>query len=205
MTRVTNQYCLLEEMISVEDAKELIISVVAAMTERIKMEGKGVHSPFANRTNIYRCEDGRPICYCCLRVGHVAKYCWDRRYSCHHLSAADPPHHETFAPVAAADIRSLRKDLDCLLLDLDRIVAETEQIRAPFLPQPLEETTEYVQNGQDAVLQNREYDMITAPIDVSFKGTSRRPSDCTCGERRGYCANRGGDAQSGTITLLDIT
>ena len=33
----------------------------------------------------YRAEDGRPICYCCLRVCHLAKYCHNRMYSCYHL------------------------------------------------------------------------------------------------------------------------
>ncbi len=35
-----------------------------------------------DHTNIYRTADGTPSCFCCLRVGHVAKYCRDRKYSC---------------------------------------------------------------------------------------------------------------------------
>ena len=66
---------------------KIVLFYIGAVT-RDRMRG-----PFANRTNVYRCEDGHPICYCCLRVGHVAKYFWDRRYSCPHavvLKASQP-------------------------------------------------------------------------------------------------------------------
>ena len=33
------------------------------------------------RTNIFRGMNGQPICFCCLRLGHVAKYCRTRRNS----------------------------------------------------------------------------------------------------------------------------
>ncbi len=45
---------------------------------------------FVNRSYKYRTEDGRPICYCCLRVGHIAKYCWDRKFSCVHRKQYQP-------------------------------------------------------------------------------------------------------------------
>ena len=61
-------------------------AVVTQCLDRIRLaEEENRINPFINRTNVYRAEDGRPICYCCLRVGHVAKYCHDRMYSCYHL------------------------------------------------------------------------------------------------------------------------
>ena len=76
-------------MISIEDFKSVVTDIVAAMAERVRMAEEKARNTFQNRTNIYRCEDGRLICYCCLRVGHVAKYCWDRRYSSSHASFRD--------------------------------------------------------------------------------------------------------------------
>ena len=73
---------------SLEQFKVLVLDMVsticAEMAERVRLAEEKASNFFVNRTNVYRAEDGRPICYCCLRVGHVAKYCWDRRYSCHH-------------------------------------------------------------------------------------------------------------------------
>ena len=70
-------------MVSVSDFKELLIDIVSSilsiMRERSRLSEENTRNPFVNCTNIYRTEDGQPICYCCLRVGHVAKYCWDRK------------------------------------------------------------------------------------------------------------------------------
>ena len=68
-------------MISIEDFKSILIDIVAAMAKRVRMAEEKAGNTFQNRTNTYRCEDGRSIRYCCLRIGHVAKYRWDRRYS----------------------------------------------------------------------------------------------------------------------------
>ena len=58
-----------------DEFRTIMIDIVAEMAERIKSVEERIRNPFANRTNVYRCEDGRPICYCCLRVDHEAKYC----------------------------------------------------------------------------------------------------------------------------------
>ena len=75
-------------VISRQEVKDIVLdvvrNVVIAMDERVKAAEEHAQNYFAYHTNIYRCEDGRPICYCCLRVGHVMKYCRDRMYSCPH-------------------------------------------------------------------------------------------------------------------------
>ena len=96
----------------------------AVIYERLKAAEKRLRHPFADRTNIYRCEDGRPICYCCLRVGHVAKYCWDRRYSCPHNRPQYAP--ETSVPVVPVDLESLERDVNGLLKELHGITQDLE-------------------------------------------------------------------------------
>ena len=80
-------------VMSRQEVKDIVLdvvrNVVIAMGERVKAAEERAQNPFAYRTNIYRCEDGRPICYCCLRVGHVTKYCRDRMYSCPHNKAME--------------------------------------------------------------------------------------------------------------------
>ena len=111
---------------------DLVRTVVAAMAEKVRAAEEQARNPFLNRTNVYRCEDGRPICYCCLRVGHVAKYCWDRRYSCPHVSGVNSPPQATSFPGAPVDIQSLGRDVDTLLEDLHGIVHELEETRKPI-------------------------------------------------------------------------
>ena len=94
---------------------DVVHSIVDAVLEQVTVAEKQWRSPFANHTNIYKTDDGRPICYCCLRVGHVAKYYWDRGFLCHHVFFVDLPPQETVVLVVAADVQSLGKDLDSLL------------------------------------------------------------------------------------------
>ena len=114
-----------------EAFRTVIIDIVAEMAQRIKSAEERVRNPFVNRTNVYRCEDGRPICYCCLRVGHVAKYCWDRRYSRPHVSVKNPPTPEQFPQHDSLDVQSLGRDVDRLLKELQRIANDVELLRTP--------------------------------------------------------------------------
>ena len=104
-----------------------------------------MRSPFANRTNVYRCEDGRPICYCCLRVGHVAKYCWDRRYSCPHAAVLIASQPEQAPKCDFVDVQALGRDVDNLVKELQGITVELELSRAkPFRAEDFPTTTEGV-------------------------------------------------------------
>ena len=119
-------------MISIEDFKSIVLDIVAAMAERVRVAEERAGNYFQDRTNIYRCEDGRPICYCCLRVGHVAKYCWDRRFSCPHASFDQPTREPSF-PGASVDLQSLGRDVDKLLKELQGLTNELQLLRtAPF-------------------------------------------------------------------------
>ena len=133
-------------VISRQEVKDIVLdvvrNVVIAMDERVKAAEERAQNPFAYRTNIYRCEDGRPICYCCLRVGHVAKYCRDRMYSCPHNKAMEmlpvaPP-----VPNGNFDIQSLGRDMDTLLTELKQIanalkLSRTTPCRAEEIPSTL--------------------------------------------------------------------
>ena len=100
--------CLLKDkMILLEDFCRIMRTVVAAMAEKARVAEERSHNPFANRANRYRNDDGQPICYCCLRVGHVAKYCWHRKYSCHDVLFHDLPQLETSIPVASSDVEAV--------------------------------------------------------------------------------------------------
>ena len=132
-------------MLSLEDVKDLICSVVAVVNERINVTERKSQNPFANRTNIYRCEDGRPICYCCLRVGHVAKYCWDRKYSCPHTPFVfvHQPAPEQSPSSAPIDVESFERDVNKLLNELQGITHDLElSNKAPFRVKDLQGRTE---------------------------------------------------------------
>ena len=121
---------------------DLVRTVVAAMAEKVREAEDQARNPFLNRTKVYRCEDGRPICYCCLRVGHVAKYCWDRTFSCPHVSVVDlPPPANSFVG-APVDVQSLGRDVDRLLKDLHGIVHELEKPRNSVGIKALQSTPE---------------------------------------------------------------
>ena len=119
------RYSLSEGMISIQDVKSVIIDIVAAMAEMVRVAEEKVRNCFLGRTNIYRCEDGRPICYCCLRVGHVAKYCWDKKYACPHASF-DQPTIEQSSPGASVDVESLERDIKRLLNEVQGITRDLE-------------------------------------------------------------------------------
>ena len=137
-----------DNMISIEDFKSVVTDIVAAMAERVRMAEEKARNTFQNRTNIYRCEDGRPICYCCLRVGHVAKYCWDRRYSCRHASFRAPIHLPEPSPKRdCVDIQSLGKDVNKLLKELQQVtyhlqLSKTTPVQAKDIPPAPEYLTE---------------------------------------------------------------
>ena len=145
-------------MISVEDVKDLIISVVAAMVDKVRMAEERTKYPFANRTNIYRCEDGRPICYCCLRVGHVAKYCWEKRYSCCHVSPMDLSPPQRSIPVASIEVESINRDIGELVQKLKDITTELDKREINFGTEPNRQTGVFVDNdeGGDIEDKNRE-------------------------------------------------
>ena len=104
-----------------------------------------MRSPFANRTNVYKCEDGRPICYCCLSVGHVGKYCWDRWYSCPHAAVLKASQPGQAPKCDFVDVQALGRDLDNLLKELQGITVELELSRTkPFPTEDFPTTTEGV-------------------------------------------------------------
>ena len=142
-----------EVMISIEDFKSVLKAVVVAMVERVKEAEERNQNSFVDRTNIYRCEDGRPICYCCLRVGHVAKYCWDRRYSCLHATHMDhraPP--EPSLQRDHVDLQSHGRNLDKLLKELEGIAQDLRLSRtAPFRAEDIGCTHEHKTGEQDEV------------------------------------------------------
>ena len=112
-------------MISIQDVKSIIIDIVQAMAERVRVAEEKAGNCFLGRTDIYRCEDGRPICYCCLRVGHVAKYCWDRKYACPHASF-DQQTVEQSSPSASVDFESLERNVKRLLNEVKGITRDLE-------------------------------------------------------------------------------
>jgi len=140
-----------EVMISIEDFKSVLKAVVVAMVERVKEAEERNQNSFVDRTNIYRCEDGRPICYCCLRVGHVAKYCWDRKYTYPHATHMDhkaPP--ESSLERDHVDLQSLGRDLDKLLKELEGIAQDLRLSRtAPFRAEDIGCTKEQKTGEQD--------------------------------------------------------
>jgi len=140
-------------MISIEDFKSVMIDIITTMVERVRVAEEKVGNCFRDRTNIYRCEDGRPICYCCLRVGHVAKYCWDRRYSCLHATQMDhraPP--ESSLERDYADLQSLGRDADKLLKELEGVAEDVRLSRtAPFRAEDIGSTHEHKTGEQDEV------------------------------------------------------
>ena len=70
-----------------ENTLEIIKVILAEFSKKINhLENQY----FVNKSNKYRNEDGRPICYCCPRVRHIAKYCWDRKFSCVHRKQYQP-------------------------------------------------------------------------------------------------------------------
>ena len=157
-------------MISVENVKDLIISTVVAMAERTESAQRSSQSPFYNRTNIYRCEDGRPICYCCLRVGHVAKYCWDRKYSCNHVLSDDLPRPLEHVIPSKDDKDVSGIDINELLKKLQGMIKELEQLTSSYVQEPTDKT-------QDRLTQVRRQDdvMLGSPVfapDFSWNGQS---------------------------------
>ena len=164
-------------MVSVSDFKELLIdivsSVISTMRERITLAEERIQFPFANRTNIYRCEDGRPICYCCLRVGHVAKYCWDRRYSCPHVSVVDSPPPANSFVGAPVDVQSLGRDVDSLLEDLHGIVHELEKPRKAVGIKGLHSTPEFL--SEEGTEDYVETELLKSTSDAPWKKRVRNP------------------------------
>ena len=134
-------------MISIEDFKSIVLDIVAAMAERVRVTEERAGNYFQDRTNIYRCEDGRPICYCCLRVGHVAKYCWDRRFSCPHTSFDQPTREPSF-PGASVDVESLGRDVNRLLNELQGITRDLELSNTmPFRAEDMRVQTDVIERS----------------------------------------------------------
>ena len=155
-------------MIGIHEMKDFMIDIIgviaAHMEDKFRDAEQRLKKPFRNRTDIYRCEDGRPICFCCLRVGHVAKYCWDRKYSCHHVPPHDPPRPESHAP-APVDVRSSRADLNNLLQQLDSIVKDLKKSQAPFIAKPLGNNQVEVVDGEGTpVDRGTEYPVSTPGV-----------------------------------------
>ena len=132
---------------------DIFRTVVGTMAERVRAAEEALRNPFVNRTDIYRCEDGRPICYCCLKVGHVAKYCWNRRYSCFHVSLMDhrtPP--EPSPQRDHIDVQSLERDVNKLLKELQRITRDLEFSRTTHArAKDIPPTSEYLTDDKDQV------------------------------------------------------
>ena len=160
---------------SLEQFKVLVLDMVsticAEMAERVRLAEEKASNFFVNRTNVYRAEDGRPICYCCLRVGHVAKYCWDRRYSCNH-NREELPVMEVFpSAVAALDVtvRDSEEISQTLLEDLKRTLREVQETTAPFMPfmeeadsstRAVDQPTERVNQTVDLSVNREELDIM---------------------------------------------
>ena len=124
----------MEAMNGIQEMKYFLIDMIgviaANMKDKLREAEQRLNNPFMNRKNIYRFEDGRPICYCCLRVGYAAKYCWDRKYSCQHVPPHDPLRPESHA-AEPADISSSRTDLNNLLQQLNSVLKDLKKAQPP--------------------------------------------------------------------------
>ena len=186
-------------MISLEDVKSLVIDIVAAMTERLRIVEEEAGMSFRNRTNIYRCEDGRPVCYCCLRVGHVAKYCWDRRYSCPHVYMDHRAPPEPSMDRDKVDLQSLGRDVDKLLKELQGLTNELQLLRtAPFRANEFPRIPESVADGY---VGKR---METEPL-KSTPNMYQRRSHCPYTERSSVQMHQTGNTALASIDCRDVT
>ena len=195
-------------MICISDFKEFVIdvvsSVISTMNERIRLAEENARNPFVNRTTIYRTEDGQPICYCCLRVGHVAKYCWDRKYSCSHVPSHDLPQAETFAPVAAYDVEHLGKDMNQLVEELRNIAHDMDQPRPSLMLEARTESQSPDTSDETPVLGGEQ--MINVPRDYPNFIVGRGKSPKFCDTISSPFPHFGtAKSTSGILGLVDIT
>ena len=75
----------------------------------------------------------------------MAKYFWDRRYSCPHTSVPYPHTPELFPQHASLNVRSLGRDIDRLLKELQGIANDLELLRkTPFRAEDVSRTPETI-------------------------------------------------------------
>ena len=146
----------MEKLFTIQELKsievDVVSTVVANMNDRVNAAEERIQNPFANRTNIYRCEDGQPICYCCLRVGHVAKYCRHRKYSCQHVPLHDLTQPETSIPAAPFDLDAVgAADTDRLLKYLKGIAAELKKPGTLLISKTIEEIRPLHESPRDEI------------------------------------------------------
>ena len=78
----------------------------------------------------------------------MAKYCWDRRYSCTHVSVPNPPMPEEFLQHDSLDVQSLGRDVDRLLKELQRIANDLELLQTtPFQAEGVPKIPECITEG----------------------------------------------------------
>ncbi len=126
-----------------KDVADLTITIVKEFCKGIhKLQSGPQRRQFAIRTNIYRAEDGRPICYCCLKVGNVAKYCWNRKFSCQHfrqsydaIFTGNSSASDTFVVASLTDDTDRKimtqREFEEKMKDLQYIVEEIENWEIP--------------------------------------------------------------------------
>ena len=91
----------------------------------------------------------------------MAKYCWDRRYSCPHITVKNPHTPEQFPQHDSLDVQSLGRDVDRLLTELQRIangvgLLRTTPFRAEGVPRVPDNITE------EDVRKRKETELLTS-------------------------------------------
>eukprot|EP00112_Aurelia_sp_Birch-Aquarium-sp1_P019483 Seg4825.4 transcript_id=Seg4825.4/GoldUCD/mRNA.D3Y31 product="hypothetical protein" protein_id=Seg4825.4/GoldUCD/D3Y31 len=127
------------------------LSIVKEFSRHLsQIQSENKNNQFSNRTNVYRTDDGKPICYCCLTVRHVAKYCRHRLYSVPHALNLKPPKqkvdfyitsveavHKNVSLNDKYEIERIDKDMQ----NLREIKEELDNLRRTSMPQCLHESS----------------------------------------------------------------
>ena len=178
---------------------DLVRTAVTVMTERVRIAEERLRKPFMNRTNVYRCEDGRPICYCCLRVGHVAKYCWDRIYSCPHKQPKHSLSPEPSVSGGTSNVDSLGRDVNMLLNELQKITDDLKISRmTPYRAEDIPSLHERATNADTGEHKEMESRTLTPNV-IQGRG------HCTYAEHRFVGKYPMGNTAQGIIDFRDVT
>eukprot|EP00112_Aurelia_sp_Birch-Aquarium-sp1_P001717 Seg1187.4 transcript_id=Seg1187.4/GoldUCD/mRNA.D3Y31 product="hypothetical protein" protein_id=Seg1187.4/GoldUCD/D3Y31 len=130
---------------------DIILSIVKEFSRHMsQIQSENKNNQFSNRTTVYRTDDGQPICYCCLKVGHVAKYCRHRLYSVPHNLNLKPPKQKVDFYVTSVEAVhknvSLNDNYETERIDKDmqnlrEIKEDLDNPRRKFMPHCLNESS----------------------------------------------------------------